>query len=97
MSTEYSEEYCFLNPECGDILQNFVDIEPFDKPIEKEYLQILNYLLENPDKNAKDIENASLEGLKGHSYKTIWRYIKYLTNDLKLIELVSRKTRKYQE
>ena len=81
MSTEYSDEYCFLNPESGGILQYFIDTEPFDKPIEKKYHQILHYLLKHPNKNAKDIKKASLDGLKDYSYKTIWRYINYLCID----------------
>jgi len=61
LSTDYSEDFCFLNPKSGLVLQNFINLSVYDKPLKTKDLRILNYLLKNPVKNTTEIKDAGIE------------------------------------
>ena len=81
--------YSFLDYTDKPILQNFSCLSLNLKIANTKYVQILNYFLKNPGKTTQEVvdEASSLEELKNYDYNTIRRYVNYLLDDLKLIEI----------
>jgi hypothetical protein len=82
------DRYSFLDYTDKPILQNFSCLS-YLKIADTKYVQILNYFLKNPGKTTQEVvdEASSLEELKNYDYNTIRRYVNYLLDDLKLIEI----------
>lgn len=85
MSTR--EECSFLEYGSNPILQNFINLEIPESPLDHKYIQILNFFLNYPCKTTKEVKDASLEGLEKYDYNTILRHVNHLCDKLELIEI----------
>jgi hypothetical protein len=88
---DYSEDFCFLNSKYDIVLQNFINLSVYDKPLKTKDLRILNHLLKNPDKNTAEIKYAGIEEWENYDYRTMLNHIKEICSKFKLIELVEDK------
>ncbi len=89
MDDGFDFKYSFLQQRLDSpVLQNFVNLSLLNEQLDKTHVDILNYLLKNPDKTSRDVYKTHMDKFSNH--RTPSNYVKRLY-DKGLLELVVEK------